>query len=107
LSRSRIVIRRAAKRDMAKYYGWLAGEAGIDTAERFMSAADSSFGELAINPGLGAEIGSQNLRLARLRKWRIDGFPRMIVFYLPGQNTIRVIRVLNSAQDWWSLLDIG
>jgi toxin ParE1/3/4 len=107
LNRLNVVIRPAAKRDMARYYGWLAGEAGADVAERFMSAADSSFGELAINPGLGAEIGSQNLRLARMRKWRIDGFPRMIVFYIPTQDTHRVVRVLNSVQDWWSLLDIG
>lgn len=107
MSRLKVVIRAAAKRDMARYYGWLASEAGVDTAERFMAAADSAFGELANNPGLGAEIGSRNLRLARIRKWRIDGFRRMIVFYIPSPDTIQVVRVANAAQDWWSLLDIG
>lgn len=106
MSRLHVVIRRAAKRDLAKYYAWLASEAGIETAERCLTAADRSFAALADNPGLGAEIGSRNLRLTGLRKWRVDGFPRMIIFYLPVKGTLRVVRVLNSSQDWWSLLDI-
>ncbi len=92
---------------MARYYGWLAGEAGAETAERFMVAADSAFVELANNPGLGAEIRSLNPKLVSLRKWRVSGFPRIIVFYAPTPETLRVVRVLNSAQDWWALLDIG
>ncbi len=106
MSRLKIVIRRAARRDLAKYYAWLASEAGVDTAERFLAATDRCFAQLAVNPGLGAEAGSRSPRLARLRKWRVDGFPRTIVFYLPLDDTLRVVRVLNTSQDWWSMLDI-
>jgi plasmid stabilization system protein ParE len=29
----------------------------------------------------------------------------MLIFYVPLTTEIRIIRVLHTAQDWWSLLD--
>ena len=101
-----MIIRRAARRDIARHFGWLASEAGADIAERFMSAADSAFVELSHNPSLGPAVGSLNPKLAQLRKWRIDGFPRVNTFYIPTEDAIRVLRVLHTAQDWWAMLDI-
>ena len=107
MSRHRVVIRREARRDMVRYYGWLAETAGIDTAERFLSAADRAFDQLAHEPKLGAPAGSRNARLALLRKWRIEGFRRTIVFYIPADGVIRIVRVLDASSDWWALLDIS
>jgi plasmid stabilization system protein ParE len=103
----RIVIRPAAKRDMVRYYSWLVREAGAEIAERFMAAADRTFTILAESPHLGAEIGSHSLRHANLRKWKIEGFRRMVIVYQPDGDCLRVVRVFNTGQDWWSLLDLG
>ena len=45
-------------------------------------------------------------RLAGLRKWRVDGFEKFLIFYLPRQGGISIVRVLHAAQDWWGLLGI-
>lgn len=69
-------------------------------------AAIETFAKLAISPKKGPAIGSRNLRLAGLRKWRVDGFPKVLIFYTPIVDGVRIIRVTHAAQDWWSLLDV-
>jgi toxin ParE1/3/4 len=105
LTTTQVDIRPAAKRDLVAYFRWLEGEASPDTAERFLSAADHSFTLLASNPRLGPEIGSRQPRLARLRKWHVDGFPDMVIFYTPSDTGIRVLRVIHGSRDWWALFD--
>jgi hypothetical protein len=63
---------------MVRYFAWLEAEAGSDTAERFMAAADQSFAKLAASPKLSAKLGSSNPALANMRKSRIDGFEKKI-----------------------------
>jgi toxin ParE1/3/4 len=46
--------RARANRDLVEHYAYLAEAAGIETAERFLSSAEKSFGELARHPGMGA-----------------------------------------------------
>ena len=31
---------------------------------------------------------------------------RILIFYMPPQNGVSIVRVLHAAQDWWSLLGI-
>lgn len=100
-------LRAGAKRDLAALYGWLEREAGTDTAEQTLASAHRSFLMLSERPGVGPDIGSANVRLTGLRKWRMDGFPRLLIFYAPAGRRIAIIRVLHAAQDWWSLLDLG
>ncbi len=44
--------------------------------------------------------------LAGMRKWRINDFDNYLIFYLPRPDGVSIVRVLYSAQDWWSLLGI-
>jgi toxin ParE1/3/4 len=107
LTRSRVTVRATAKRDLSNHYRWLLGEAGVDTAERFLSAADSTFEALAKSPGIGPNVGSTNQSLIALQKWRVDGFPNLLIFYVQKPSGIAVIRVFHAAADWWSLLDVS
>jgi toxin ParE1/3/4 len=43
--------RASAKRDLVEHYVYLAENAGIETAERFLTNADESFADLAKHPG--------------------------------------------------------
>ncbi len=91
---------------MSHYFGYLETEAGTEIAERFMAAAHDVFVSLAATPGLGVKIESRRNDLSAMRKWRVDGFAAMLIFYMPDGDGISIVRVLHGAQDWWSLLDV-
>ena len=98
--------RASAKRDLVEHYVYLAENAGIETAERFLRNADKSFGDLSKHPGLGAPLALRSLQLTGLRKWPVGEFEKILIFYLPRTRGVSIVRVLHAAQDWWSLLAI-
>ena len=98
--------RASAKRDLLEHYVYLAENTGIETAERFLSNADESFCDLSRHPAKGAALLLRDPRLAGLRKWRVNGFEKFLVFYLPRPSGVSIVRVLHAAQDWWGLLGI-
>jgi toxin ParE1/3/4 len=85
---------------------YLAENAGIETAERFLLNADKSFGDLSRHPGMGLALSLRSPKLAGLRKWQVSGFEKIPIFYLPSAGRVSIVRVLHAAQDWWSLLGI-
>lgn len=99
-------IRPAARRDLEAYTDHLVAQAGVDVANRFIDQARATFAALEANPKKSPAVSSHNQRLAGLRKWRVDGFPKVLIFYIPTANVIHIIRVTHVAQDWWSLLDV-
>jgi toxin ParE1/3/4 len=66
--------RARANRDLVEHYVYLAEAAGMETAERFLSSAEKSFGDLAQHPGMGARLALRSPKLAGLRKWPVSGF---------------------------------
>lgn len=80
--------------------------AGIEIADRFLVSAEKSFGDLSLHRGMGAPLTLGSPKLAGLRKWQVDGFAKMLIFYLPREGGASIVRVLHAAQDWWSLLGI-
>lgn len=55
---------------------------------------------------MGTALPLRDPRLAGLRKWRINGFEKFLIFYLPRPGGVSIVRVLHAAQDWWNLLGI-
>jgi toxin ParE1/3/4 len=72
--------RGRAKRDLIEHYVYLAEEAGIDFAERFLLNAEESFDDLARQPEMGVVLILQEPRLIGLRKWQVKGFEKFQVF---------------------------
>jgi len=103
---ARAYRRATARRDLVEHFVYLAESGGLNLADHFLSAASTTFANLAEEPNLGAQVCSRNPRLAGLRKWRIKGFERHLVFYLPRRDGISVVRVLHASRDWWQLLGI-
>jgi toxin ParE1/3/4 len=106
LTLPRATISPAARRDLDGHILWLRAEADAETAIRCARAAIDTFGKLAGSPNIGPPVPSINRRLANIRKWKINGFPKMLIFYLPSKEGVEIIRVLHAAQDWWALLDV-
>ena len=99
-----IVLKRPIARiDLAVCYGHL-GERNPATAHRFRLNAEATFSKLASNPGLGEPYRVSDRRLAGLRCSRIKRFKNHLVFYLPLENGIEVIRVLHGARNIRSAL---
>ena len=64
------------------------------------------FDDLAGQPMIGAPLKLRHTDLAGLRKWRVKNFDHHLIFYMPRQDGVAIVRVLHAAQDWSSLLGI-
>lgn len=96
----------AAKRDLVEQFVYFAEEAGLDTAERFLTNAETSFNDLACQPMIGAPLTLRHPDLVGIRKWRINDFENHLIFYIPHPDGVTIVRVLHAARDWWGLLGI-
>jgi toxin ParE1/3/4 len=96
--------REAARRDLVEHFVYLEEQAGLDLAERFLSHAQVSFEELARQPMICAPLPHAQPDLSGIRKWRVKGFDRHLIFYQPTSDGISIVRVLHAASDWWNLL---
>ncbi len=70
----RIIRRPAALRDLTRHFAYLTEHAGQATAERFLQAAERTFGDLATTPLLGTPDKVRQGRFAGVRLWRVRGF---------------------------------
>jgi toxin ParE1/3/4 len=102
----RAVLSEAARRDLVEHFVYLAEQAGLQVAERSMESAESSLELLATQTLMGAPLTMRRSELAGLRKWRVDGFDKVLIFYLPRADGISVVRVLHATRDWWHLLGL-
>jgi toxin ParE1/3/4 len=89
----------AADRDLDDQAGYLAQHASLEVALRFYDAAAASFATLARMPAMGERWRSAAPRLEGLRVWRVEGFPKHLIFYRPSTDGIDVVRVLHGAHD--------
>ena len=96
--------REAARRDLVDHFVYLAENASLDVAERFLTQAEASFLDLAGQPKMGAPLTLKHPDLAGMRKWRVKGFDNHLIFYQPHPNGVSIVRVLHAATDWWTLL---
>ena len=66
--------------------------------------ATQTLTELSDFPEIGPSYPLAPAHLDGLRYWHVPRFERWLVFYLPGPETIDVVRVLHSARDIPSVL---
>ncbi len=102
--RRKVRIRPLALADLAEQGAYLAGTS-TRTALRFYRAAESTFAQLLAMPGIGPECTSDDPRLENLRRWRIPGFGKHVVFYRQTTDGIEVVRVLHGARNIWAILE--
>jgi toxin ParE1/3/4 len=98
--------REAARRDLVEHFVYLAENAGLDVADRFLNSAEASFADLARQPLIGAPVALKPPRLVSIRKWCVKDFDNHLVFYEPRPDGVSIVRVLHAASDWWGLLGV-
>ena len=99
-------LRVAARRDLLEHFVYLAENAGLTIAERFLSNADASFEALAAEPSIASPLAVRHPALAGMRKWRVKDFDNHLIFFLPQSEGVSIVRVLHAARDWWTVLGI-
>jgi toxin ParE1/3/4 len=56
-------------------------------------------------PLIGSPREVKDARLSGLRMWPVEGFPSHLIFYLPQEDGIEVIRVLHGARELRRILE--
>lgn len=71
--------RAAARRDLVQHFVYLAENAGLDTADRFLADAEHAFTDLAEQPAMGSPPTLKRPEFAGMRKWRVPDFENFLV----------------------------
>ena len=93
-----VVIRPKALQDLAEIWAYI-GEDSLRQADIFAAALDREIRELARRPLVG------HARPELLADLRSFPFGRYVIFYLPRNRGIEVVRVLHGARDLKPLFD--
>lgn len=95
-----------ARQDLIDQAAYLAEHASETVAERFLDAVEKTATSLAAMPRKGRIWNSLREESEReLRVWKVDGFPKILIFYRPETSSISVVRVLHGSRDLPPLLD--
>jgi toxin ParE1/3/4 len=100
----RYVLRPKADDDLEQQAYYYSTEGTAETGHRFLVAAHETFVLLSIQPLLGWRVRLPHLRLAPLRVFRISGFKKMLVFYMPLSSGVEIVRVVHGSRNLAALL---
>lgn len=101
-----VTRREAARRDLVEHVIYLAENAGLDVADRFLRCAESSFADLARQPMMGSPVPLKHPELTNVRKWRVKEFDKHLIFYEPRPDGVSIVRVLHATSNWWQLMSV-
>lgn len=69
-------------------------------AVRFLDACEACFVFLKDNSGVGSARAFEDARLKDVRMWRVKGFEKHLVFYVPVAEGIKILHLVHSAVDY-------
>ena len=102
----KLYIRAAARRDLIEHAVYLAAEGGEELAERFLSRADASCALLLDQPEIGSPLVVRDPDLTGIRKWPVKDIESFLIFYVPHERGVTIVRVLYGRRDWWQMLGV-
>jgi toxin ParE1/3/4 len=98
------VIRPKADQDLDDEAYYLATQANPQVGHRFLLAAHETFSLLATQPQMGWHCRLSNPGVASLRVFRVSGFERMLVLYLPRPYGVEILRVVHGSRNLQAFL---
>ncbi|HEX4651880.1 MAG TPA: type II toxin-antitoxin system RelE/ParE family toxin [Granulicella sp.] len=94
-----------ARQDLRAIARYLRREgAGAAVVWRFRAAVERTLTLLAEHPWMGTKVAARHRELSALRAFVLRGFESYMIFYLPSERFITVLRVLHGARDLERLL---
>lgn len=104
MSESRYVIRPKADRDLDDQAYYYATEASPEVGHRFLLAAHDTFALLATQPNMGWHSRLKHPGLESLRVFRVSGFEKILILYLPLLDGVEILRVVHGSRNLQALL---
>ena len=71
-----------------------------EVAQAFLDACDTTFQFLTANRYVGSVRQFESAKLSSMRMWRVKGFEKYLIFYIPFESRIRILHVLHSYLDY-------
>jgi len=99
-----ILLRPEADRDVDDLADYL-GRDRREVGRRFYEAAWRVFRQLAAMPEVGRPQDFGRPELAGLRRIRVPGFEKSLIFYRPIDDGVEVLRVVHGARDLPALFE--
>ncbi len=93
-----------AKRDIDRHFVRI-GVEDITSAEKLLEAIRAAAKGVASYPQIGSARTFHSGRLRGARMWPVPGFEKYLIFYQITEDSILILRVLHSAQDYTRLSD--
>jgi plasmid stabilization system protein ParE len=101
------VVRPRADRDIDEIAGYLAEEAGLDTALQFLAEIYETFGLLATQQHMGWLCKVRHPQLSTARTFRVSPrFEKHLIFYRPHSGGIEILRVVHGSQELEELFEM-
>ncbi|MEH1800707.1 MAG: type II toxin-antitoxin system RelE/ParE family toxin [Nostoc sp.] len=91
-------------RDLIELATYIA-EDNLEASDRFLAAAETTFKQLGKMPGMGKPCQFSHPNLAGVRQQGIKGFKKYLVFYLPSDSGVEILRVIYGGRDVEKILD--
>ena len=101
----RVVWRQVAEQDLEDATLYIADN-NEEAATRFLDAVDKAVLNLVEMPHLGRERSFHGNRTQNMRSWFVKDF-NYIIFYVPLDDGIDVVRLLHGARDLPTLFEKG
>jgi plasmid stabilization system protein ParE len=102
----KVSYRQAASDDVVRQFRYYLVTLDLpDVAVRFRNAVRRTVLSLRQYPLIGPRYRSGNPQLQTLRTWPVAGFEATRIYYLPDEDTIRVIRILHGKRDVKRILE--
>jgi plasmid stabilization system protein ParE len=104
VNEGRYVVRPKADRDLEDQAYYYATEGSAELGHRFLLAANDTFSLLATQPNMGWHSLLRHPGLETLRVFRVNGFERILILYLPLLGGVEILRVVNGSRNLQALL---
>ena len=100
---AKYTIRPLAEADLDEQVAYIAQD-NITAALNMYDSAEATYQQLAEFKQMGKPYLSDHLELANVRFFPIKDYQNYLVFYIPFETHIDIIRVVNSARDIENIL---
>lgn len=97
-------VQPLADRDLDDHVHYLR-DRDPDVALRFIDAVFDAFETLSQNPEIGAARRFDSPALSGLRMWPVPRFEHWLIFYIPTDTAVQIVRVLHGARDLPTILN--
>jgi toxin ParE1/3/4 len=96
---STYVVRPRADQDLEEQAFYYATEVSLELGHRFLVAAHETFALLAAFPHMGWKPKFKDRDLSLARVFRVEGFERILVIYIPRDNQVDILRVVHGSRN--------